>query len=235
MEKSTLLLMKFGIKQHLELLSEGYIYFNPVSKYRTDSTNYRGDEYEGIIPIDPKSIKIFDENGRNIFETVPLPDSVKLSRVDDDGILMFCTAMITKKILKHEDDYYVFNEEFKDAIKEFGDHVLLFHSKELLSRLNQAQLTASPKFGYESGPIIYRDIDDFSKTNVYNLTGSFYDSFFVKSERYKMQNEWRLIIDGSDDYLPTNEDGAYIIKIEKLEWFNICDASTFLDTFKISI
>ena len=59
MKKSTILFAKFGRKEHLDMLSEGYVYFSPVSRYRTDTSNYRGDEVEGIIPINPMSIKMF--------------------------------------------------------------------------------------------------------------------------------------------------------------------------------
>ena len=232
MVKSNFLLAKFGKREHLEMLSEGYVYFSPVSRYRNDTSNYRGDENEGIIPIDPMSIGIFDENSRKIFEFIPRPDSVKLTQFDDDHILMFCAAMITEEILKEEGMHYVFNDEFKDAIKDFGDYVLIFYAGEFLSKLYQAKLNASPEFGYTSGPIIYRNLNDFSKTNVYYQTESVYDPFFVKSEHYKMQNEWRIIVDGSDDYLPTNEDGSYIIKIEKLEWAYIFELETFLETFQ---
>ncbi|GIP35916.1 hypothetical protein J2TS4_51260 [Paenibacillus sp. J2TS4] len=216
------------------MLSEGYVYFNSISKYRNDTSNYRGDENEGKIPIDPICIQILDKNGQNIFEKIPRPDSVKLSHVDDDGILIFCTAMITEEILYNEGSHYVFNNEFKAAIKDFGEHVLLFNSGEFLSKLSKAQLYANPKFGYISGPIIYRDLNDYSNPNinVYNLTKSVFDPLFVKSEQYKMQNEWRLIVDGSDNYLPTNADGSYIIKIEKLEWANIFDIETFLEIFQ---
>lgn len=217
------------------MLSEGYVYFSPVSRYRNDTSHYRGDENEGIVPIDPISIEIFDDNGRNIFEIIPRPNSVKLTQFDDDHILMFCAAMITEEILNDEEKYYVFNEEFKDAIKNFGDYVLIFYAEEFLSKLNLAQLNASPEFGYTSGPIIYRNLNEFSNTNVYSQTDSVYDPFFVKSEHYKMQNEWRIIVDGSDDYLPTNEDGSYIIKIEKLEWANIFDLETFLETFQLTL
>src|SRR5690606_353265 len=114
MKKSTILLAKFGWKEHLDMLSEGYVYFSPTSRYRTDTSNYRGDEFEGIIPIDPMSISILDKNGCDVFESIPLPDSVKLSSLGDDSVLMFCAAMITEDILTNEGKYYVFKDEFKD-------------------------------------------------------------------------------------------------------------------------
>jgi len=33
------------------------------------------------------------------------------------------------------------------------------------------------------------------------------DRFFVKSNDYKNENEWRMIIDGLETHLPPNDDG----------------------------
>jgi len=230
------LLAKYGKLEHLKMLTEGNIYFNPVTKYRSDASIFRGDPNEGKVPIDPSKIVMKDQFGQNIFEYLPRPNSVKLSLVNDDGILMFCTSMITKEIMVKDDQHYIFSEEYKTAIKDFGDHVLLFNSGELLSSLNKARQTANPEFGFTSGPIIYRDLSDFSNQKNYqedyNSTGSVYDPYFVKSDLYRSQNEWRLIVDGSYEFLPTNDEGSYTIKIDKLEWADLFDTTTFLNTFQ---
>jgi hypothetical protein len=221
------------------MLSNGSIYFNPISKCRTDITIYRGDNREGQVPIDPSSLKVLNKSGQNIFDYIPKPTTVMKSIVGDDSILLFCASMITKDILFYNDPNYIFADDYKLAIKEFGDYVLLFNSEELLELLRKAQINANPEFGFTSGPIIYRDLTDFSKEGdyqkAYNTTGSVLDPYFVKSDIYKTQNEWRLIIDGSYEPLPTNNDGSYIIKIDKMKWANLFDTKTFLDTFSIEI
>lgn len=114
----------------------------------------------------------------------------------------------------------------------------MFYSGELLALLRKAQINANPKFGFVSGPIIYRDLNDFAATsnyqNAYKTTGSVLDPYFVKSNKCKEQNGWRLIIDGSYESLPTKDDGSYIIKIDKLKCANLFDTKTFLDTFSVS-
>ncbi|NLF42765.1 MAG: hypothetical protein GX587_08725, partial [Bacteroidales bacterium] len=160
--KSTMLLAKYGKLEHLESLAAGHVHFNPISKYRSDSTAYRGDRNEGVIPIDPTTMKIFDPDGNNILEKIPLPSSVRQSFVGDDSLLMFCASMITEKILQIDCNHYVFKDEYKNSISEFGDHVLLFHSAEFLNLMRKTQQNATPKFGFVSGKVMYRDLDDFS-------------------------------------------------------------------------
>lgn len=229
------LLAKFGKQEHLEMLANGVVYLNPVSKYRNDTTIFRGDRYEGLVPINPFSLKIFDKSGKDIFEDIPQPTTVMKSIVGDDSVLLFCASMITIDILHYKNRGYVFNDDYKLAVKEFGEYVLLFNSEELLEQLRKKQKCANPQFGFISGSIIYRDLNDFSQTssylNSYNTTGSVYDSYFVKSDLYKSQNEWRLIVDGSHEALPTNDDGSYTIKIDRMKWAHLFETETFLETF----
>lgn len=225
-------LVKYGTKEHLEMLANGIIYFNQVSKYREDGTAYRGDKNEGRIPIDPTKIKLFDNNGNNIFEDFPLPDSVMQPVQGDDDVLMFCASAITKEVLNKRENGYIFSEEYKEAINHFGEYALLFKSNDFLHLINEAQQNTKPEFGYIGDFIIYRNLDDFSDPEEhrksYKGTGSFYDRFFVKSINYSNQNEWRLIIDGSEEALPVDQNGAFKLTINKLNWSLLNDTETFL-------
>lgn len=217
------------------MLINGTLYLNPISRYREDTTAFRGDKNEGKVPIDPLSLKILDESGKNIFDSIPRPTTVTKSIVDDDSLLMFCASMITKDILYYNSKGYVFTDDYKSAIKEFGEYVLLFCSEELLELLQKTQKYAEPKYGFIGGPIIYRDLNVFenddSYLKAYNLTDSSYDPYFVKSNLYKYQNEWRLIVDGSYGSLPANSDGSYTIEIGKMKWAHLFETEVFLETF----
>lgn len=229
------LLAKFGKREHLEMLLEGNVYLNPISRYREDTTAFRGDRNEGKVPIDPLSVGLFDEFGNNIFDTIPRPTTVMKSMDGDDSILIFCASMITKNILYYNNEGYVFTDDYKSAIKEFGEYVLLFYSGELLKLLQEAQKHAEPEYGLIGGPIIYRDLNNFENDygylESYNITGSLYDPYFVKSNLYEYQNEWRLIVDGSYGSLPTNDNGAYTIKISKMEYAYLYETEVFLESF----
>lgn len=215
------------------MLADGVVYLNPISRYRNDTTIFRGDKNEGLVPIDPSTIKIYDKSGKNIFDYVPYPKTVMESIVGDDSTLMFCASLITMDVLCYNNQGYVFTDDYKLAIKEFGEYVLLFNSEELLALLRKAQKCANPEFGFTSGPITYRDLNNFSGDylNSYRITGSVYDRYFIKSNLYKAQNEWRLILDGSYESLPTNDDGSYTIKIDKIKWAQLLETQTFLETF----
>lgn len=64
---------------------------------------------EGRIPIDPKNIKIYDREGKDIFERFPRPGIAYEMLVGDENIMMFCAA----------------------TIRSFGNYVLLIWSIEL--------------------------------------------------------------------------------------------------------
>ncbi|GEM_PF-1292850 len=241
MKKATFLIAKFGKKEHLELIKEGRLYFNPIKKYRDDGTDWRGDKNEGIRPINPCEISIKDNEGKDFFTDlgIPRPTKVSESIQGDENTFIFCSAMITQDVLILRDGYsneYILNETFKNAIHNFGEYVLFFNPYEILERLRSVRLKHESEFGYISGPIIYRDLEDFSEigdySTAYNISNSFYDRYFVKDISYRNQNEWRLLIDGTHKPLEPNCGRGFSIFIGKLDWAYLFDTSTFLNTFQ---
>ncbi len=241
METNNYYLAKFGKQEDLKSLAAGQLFFSSVSKYRNDGTAYRGDRNEGKIPIDPSTVSIFDKNGNDLFSAlgVPRPDTVMQGIVDDDNQFMFCAAIIDLTIMqKDHSNSYILSEKFKEAIKSFGDYVLFFNSLELINNLHVAQEMTSPKFGYMYGPIWYRDLGDFSDLDEYRkayyANKSAYDRYFVKSIDYRVQNEWRIVIDGSNNFLKANHGDGYLIEIEKLKHANLFETKVFLNTLQCS-
>ncbi len=208
------LIAKFGNKEHLEQLQNGNIFFNAIQAYRNDGTDYRGDSMEGKIPINPTKIKILDREGKDIFETVPYPDTVVQSLLGDENLMMFCAAAITIEILDNvKDNKWHFKNEFKSAIQNFGEHVLLLRSIELLEHIESVtDLSGQRRIGYDSGPILYRNLNDFDNTEEYRKTGSWLDRYFVKGLPYRNQNEWRVIIDGAREPLKANCGNGFLLQ-----------------------
>lgn len=203
--RSKFILAKFGKKEHLEQLKEGNIFFNAIQTYRDDGTDYRGDKMEGRIPIDPTKIKIYDEEGNDIFEKLPYPYSVIESFIGDEKLMMFCASVINIEFMDHiKDDRWTFKEEFKLAVQNFGDYVLILRSADILDHIEAARDCKGQRIGRSSGRILYRDMTDFENTNAYRETGSWLDRYFVKGLDYKNQNEWRVIIDGEKESLEAN-------------------------------
>lgn len=207
------LIAKFGNKNHLEQLQNGNIFFNTIQTYRNDGTDYRGDWLEGKIPLNPLTVKIQGEDGENIFQTIPYPDKVTLSFLGDENLMMFCAAAITKEILeKVRDNKWCFKEEFKSAIQNFGEYVLLLWSIELLEHIEYGSDLNGQRIVYDSGPVLYRNLGDFDNTEEYRKTGSWLDRYFVKGLSYKNQNEWRVIIDGEQEALTSNCGNGFLLQ-----------------------
>jgi hypothetical protein len=219
----------------------GNLYFNPIQKYRNDGTVFRGDKYEGMIPIDPQKISIRNADGKEWFTDLGLPRPSRITQVlkDDHQTFIFCVAVISMDILKEKErgsNTYVFNEAFKNTMRDFGDYALIFCSEELIERLENARKTHVPEFVSMSGPIIYRDLNDFSDAGsfhtAYRVSKSKYDPYFVKDNKYKNQNEWRLLIDGATQQLEPNCGEGFSLFIGELEWAYLHETSIFLDTFQ---
>ena len=229
--KPNFLIAKFGIREHLEQLMNGEIFFNNIQYYRDVGTDFRGDSMEGRIPIDPTKIQIFDKNGKDIFESVPYPTSVIECFPNDINLLMFCAATITKQVLEQQGNHtYCFKEEFKKAIREFGDYAVLTYTRELIDHIRAVTDESGQKIACDSGRIIYRDLSDFCDYSPYNTTGSPLDRYFVKSIDYRNQNEWRLIIDGEERKITPNCGKGFVLKTKPLEYATIMKTEDLLNS-----
>ena len=224
------LIAKFGREEHLKQLQNGEIYFNAVQAYRDDGTVYRGDPMEGKIPIDPAKIKLYDQAGRDIFETIPRPNTIVESLVGDENLMMFCASAITTEIMDYvANDIWKFKEEFKSEMQKFGDHVLLIWSLELLEHIAKATDITGQKIGFIDRRILYRDLKDFDNTHEYRITGSPLDVYFVKGLLYKNQNEWRVIIDGEREELKINCDRGFLLQTSPFQYSQIMKTTDFLN------
>lgn len=234
MENSCYLLAKFGRKEHLEALKNGKVFFNAVKNYRNDGTDYRGDSMEGKIPIDPATLVIYDEEGNNIFDYVPRPDSVTQSLLNDDDLLMFCASAITKEVMvEYSKGHWKLSEDYKAEIRKFGDYVLFFWSSEFIEKIKEAQEVHVPQFGYDAGIVQYRDLADFTDTSAYRTTGRYTDRYFVKDLSYKLQNEWRMIIDGGVGELKVNQYGGYFVDVSSFTNAVVMETDRFLETTEL--
>ncbi|OUQ60379.1 hypothetical protein B5E58_00480 [Tyzzerella sp. An114] len=224
------LIAKFGNKNHLEQLQNGNIFFNSIQAYRNDGTDYRGDSMEGKIPINPTDIKIFNSEGKNIFETLPYPDIAIESILDDENLMMFCAAMINIEILDNvKNNKWHFKDIFKSSIKDFGDYVLLLWSTELLDHIKSSTDLNKQKIVYDSRPILYRNLYDFDNTEEYRTTGSWIDRYFVKGLSYKNQNEWRIIIDGEKEPLKANCGNGFLLQTSPFKYSTLMKTTELLN------
>lgn len=233
--ENAFLIAKFGKKEHLEQLQKGDIFFNAIQTYRDDGTDYRGDAMEGRISIDPTKIEIYDEAGNDIFEKIPRPDSIVESFADDENLMMFCAAVIEMEITDHvKENIWTFKEEFKEAVQDFGDYVLLLDSAELLNRIEKARDFNGQRIGKSSGRILYRDMIDFENMNEYRVAGNWLDRYFVKGLTYRNQNEWRVIIAGEQGMLKANCGTGILLHTYPFQGSQLMKTTDFLNG-KISV
>ena len=213
---NSVLLVKFGEKEHLERLKNGEIFFSKISNYRNDGTHFRGDRLEGKYLIDPTSVKIFDKNGTNLLEGLPPPTEVVKGYADDDDTLMFCAAgLSTNNLIEVEKNRYKLTKAFKKSMQEFGAYALIFWSSDLCSRVSKCRKQGMD-IAYETRFISYRDKSNFDEPIISNQKSNI-DLYFVKDKKYQAQNEWRMIIDGEKEPLKLNHEKGYILNIEPIE------------------
>lgn len=234
MGNSCYALVKYGKKEHLEDLKNGKIFFNAIKKYRNDGTDYRGDSMEGRIPIDPSSIMIYDKDGKNIFDYLPRPDKVTQMLYNDENFLMFCASAITKEIMEEkEKNHWKLSEEYKKEMKQFGDYALMFWSSEFLEKIIMAEKIHIPRFGHDAGIVKYHDLSDFSDMSAYRTMGVMTDRYFVKGLKYKLQNEWRMVIGGEYEPLELNCFDGYFINSTPFQYAMLMRTDEFMEGLEL--
>ena len=233
MKNDYLYLVKFGTKENLEQLADGYMFFNAVENYREDESDYRGDPNEGKIPINPQKIELIMENGENLFDIVPKPDTVMQSIVGDEKTLLFCASKLDEKVFCKSDDVNkkVLCEEFKHEVQKFGDYVLFITANELIYRM-QKQVDQKHT-GFLRGSVEYRDLKDFSDEKdfhkIYFPYENSYDPFFVKDIKYVWQNEWRMILQDGEARISKPRGTGVIVNIGKLDYAFLYETDQFLE------
>lgn len=206
--------IKVGKKEHLEELKKGMVFFARNELFLNDDTDFRGDPNEGKRFIDPTKIKIIID-GKDIFqeERIPYPFSVKEEIEGIEKIHIFCCSVLTENVREGEKNKRL-TDEFVKEMSNFGDHFLFFDLRELTKHIYNA--VVDTKIGMDARFVRYKDIfHDFSSTEFH--TNSFYNRFFIKDEKYKVQSEYRIIINGHEEELISNCEKGYILEIDPLQ------------------
>lgn len=214
-----MLLLKVGKKEHLELLRKGHIHFNPLSLFRNDGTNYRGDALEGTYRIDT-SRGIFI-NGVDISK-IGEGMEVTMTYQHSDDILIFCGAILddstSVKVVNDSGLTDVqFRPEFLKEIKQFGQYAVGFESKHFVKAVEAALKDKQCNYGYSK--VAYIDKWDFEAVSTYlNRTNENLGdeaTYFLKDATYKAQNEWRFIIDCIENVsaITKNSDGSLTLNV----------------------
>ena len=213
------LAIKVGKKEHLESLKAGRVFFAANKVFIEDKTDFRGDPNEGSRFVDPTKIEIYID-GKNIFHelNVPYPYEVKESFEGIEEIHIFCCSVLRDDVWKGNERKKLTNA-FISEMSQFGDHFLIFDLNELVENVKIAATESG--IGMISSLVKYKDIfSDFSPVEFPD--DSFYNRFFIKDrEKYEVQSEYRIIVDGATETLKNNCERGYILNIKPLESANV--------------
>ena len=216
-------LIKFGEKEHLQMLKEGSVHFNPLSRFREDTTLFRGDELEGKYIIDTSKgffidgidISKFGEGAR-----------ATLTYEDSDDALIFCAAVLDSSNSQFVDSHRINVEDsFIEEMRKFGQYAIVFDGATFVSKVNSAldilhcnRAYHGVEYCNKNNHVAVHSIIQKLKPILDNDT-----IYFIKDERYKLQHEWRYVIDyiAGEDIL--NSDKSFTLPIEPFPMSDIMD------------
>ena len=79
----------------------------------------------------------------------------------------------------------------------------------------------------------YHDLSDFSDMSVYRTTGNITDRYFVKSLKYKLQNEWRMVIGSEYEPLELNSFDGYFINSTPFQYATLMTTDEFMEGLEL--
>ncbi|HHL2059955.1 TPA: hypothetical protein ACQ3WD_003201 [Clostridium perfringens] len=219
------MLLKFGTKEHMEMLRAGKVFFGTRKLYNEISSNGNdniGDKYEGVFPSKNCSIQLIDPKTKQLI----VKGMGTLVQSDDrvDNIPFFsCTYLSDDNI--NENNNIVFEDNFKECFmnEEGWDYVLTINPVEFLKRirnkLNGINVLAKT--------INYSDYDYLEGRRDKAMSENIKNVLLWKDIKYSFQKEFRIILENKD----IDNDNKFILDIGEIsdisylftkeEWFNL--------------
>ena len=207
-------LVKVGKKEHLEEFSNGYIYFNPISYFKEDSTLFRGDKNEGLYYMDTSGgVKLDDIELLDIFERV----EVTTSFTNVDNVLLFCASILNNNnFYLNDNNQMLIKGAFYQEMRKFGQYAVIFDMEIFIKNLNSA--LKNIKCNMHWGQVNYCDktkYDDVMTCLSNSKKSEDVAIFFLKDKAgYEQQNEWRYAIEYNSPNIVLNENNGFKIKID---------------------
>lgn len=218
-----MILIKFGRQEHLQLLKEGLVHFNPLSLFRQDGTAFRGDKLEGTYVIDTS--KGFFVDGIDIAK---LGSGFRATQtyVGSDDVLIFCAAVLDRSnsIIESANKINI-EDSFIFEMRKFGQYAVIFDGELFASRVTDALSQFHCNLAYHG--IEYCNKTDHAgmRMKIKELEPTFGEStiYFIKDKDYQTQHEWRYIIDYFPDKSKLNPNQSFDLRIEPFEMSDIID------------
>ncbi|GAA0120657.1 hypothetical protein ACV3P7_15765 [Clostridium perfringens] len=219
------MLLKFGTKEHMEMLRDGKVFFGTRKLYNEISSNGNnniGDKYEGVFPIKNCSIQLIDAKTKQLI-VKGMGTLVQSDNRVDDIPFFSCTYLSDDNI--NENNNIVFDDNFKKCFmnEEGWDYVLTINPVEFLKRirnkLNGINVLAKT--------INYSDYDYVEVRRDKAMSENIKNILLWKDIKYSFQKEFRIILENKD----IDNDNKFILDIgdisdisylfSKDDWFNL--------------
>lgn len=216
-------LLKVGKLDHLKEICNGKLYMNESGYFRHLDNKYRGDVYDGRRPINMQksgtpSLTFFNPNDLHQRVTIPAETVKNFTKgfYKDDKIPIFCCSKIDERILqKQSETKWILKQEFIDEMKQFGEYYLLLDKNELLHRLSE--YAKNKNILIKENDVKYENIHSAYGMEILTETNSDpLQSFFIKDEHYRWQNEWRVCLTNKNCSLIGNKENYYEVLFNPL-------------------
>ncbi len=227
-----MMLLKFGQKEHLELLKNGVFHFRQLDNFIKDSSNFRGDPLEGKLSY-PKATP-FIINGHDFSQYAP---KITMSYVGVEDTLCFSTSILnTTNCHVVHDDIYTPNSDYINAMQQFGDYFLILPPYTVSMALNDKLKNHGCSF--RSSSVFYCIKSDFDAIRNHFISKKGYVDecdmhCFTKDLSYSYQNEYRYIINDICKEFLLGPNGGVNLKTNFFNEFPVLEVSS-LRTLQVS-
>jgi len=207
------ILIKVSKREYLEDIIQGKLYFNNAEYFRDIETDSSKDSREGKVRIDTS--KLNDNDPIFDFNSIFSPEELNLSVKSSQKTPIFCCSVLERNMLipKGKGEFDLSKAYLKE-MEKWGNCVLVFSLHEFCSKVynkcfdqNIIPLMKKITYDQEENSLSYSEFVELMKFNKY-------DVFFHKTNAYKNQHEFRVVLGGAN---VAKDKGNYILNIGKLE------------------
>ena len=179
-------LIKFKSREIIESLYNGEMYFSPLSVFREyeDASGYRviGDEREGMLPIQNA---VFEDIKTHELTQI---DHALIKTVNSDDYVFCFFGM------EENTSHFVFTEEQKRKIREFGDTALIITNyDEFEERVKKA--ARNEGFNVHVGRVQYYEDESDNINMIMQSLNGMWNHAFWKHKDYAYQQEYRFLLE----------------------------------------
>ena len=200
-------------EEFIDQLLAGKLYMKESGYFRKLEDGYRGDPFDGRKPLEIGDTEVYleAEDGERIYlNGVPgvFMQNLSFGFSGDDKLPIFCACIMDEKMIDVTGPHsFRIKKEYLNEMKKFGKYVLLISYEEIIDKLNE-YVENHNGVAFHAEKVKYTDI--MSEYQASDLEETSWkkdiEAFFVKDEKYKYQNEWRILAYANEAVMSANND-----------------------------